>query len=54
MNRAGFNLNILFNGSEFSSHEISQKRQSVNRRVGPPSSRGHNEVPESLLWAIKL
>ena len=31
-----------------------QKRQSVNRRVGPPSTRGRNEVPESLLWAIKL
>ena len=32
----------------------SKKRQSVNRRVGPPSTRDCNEVPESLLWAIKL
>ena len=32
----------------------SKKRQYVNRRVGPPSTRGRNEVPESLLWAIKL
>ena len=31
-----------------------QKRQSVNRSVGPLSTRGRNEVPESLLWAIKL
>ena len=31
-----------------------QRRQCVNRRVGPPSTRDHNEVPESLLWAIKL
>ena len=31
-----------------------QKRQSVNGRVGPPSTRGRNEVPESLLWATKL
>ena len=31
-----------------------QKRQSVNIRVGPPSTRGRNEVPESLLWATKL
>ena len=31
-----------------------QRRQCVNRRVGPPSTRDHNEVPESLLSAIKL
>lgn len=31
-----------------------QRRQCVNRRVGPPSNRSHNEVPEKLLWAIKL
>ena len=31
-----------------------QRRQCLNRRVGPPSNRGHNEVPEKLLWAIKL
>ena len=31
-----------------------QKRQSVNRRVGPPSTRGRDEVPETLLWAIKI
>ena len=31
-----------------------QKRQFVNRRVGPPSTRGRNEVTESLLWAIEL
>ena len=26
-----------------------QRRQCVNRRVGPASTRDHNEVPESLL-----
>ena len=31
-----------------------QRRQCVNRRVGPPSNRRHNEVPEKLLLAIKL
>ena len=31
-----------------------QRRQWVNRRVSPPSTRGQNEGPESLLWAIKL
>ena len=31
-----------------------QRRQCVNRRVGPPSTRDHTEVPESLLWAINL
>ena len=31
-----------------------QRRQRVNRRVGPPSTRGQNEGPESLLWAIRL
>ena len=31
-----------------------QRRQSVNRQVGRPSTRSHNEVPEKLLWAIKL
>ena len=31
-----------------------QRRQCVNRKVGPPSTRDHNEVPESLLSAIKL
>nr|XP_058946181.1 uncharacterized protein LOC131774182 isoform X1 [Pocillopora verrucosa] len=31
-----------------------QRRQSVNRQVGCPSTRSHNEVPEKLLWAIKL
>lgn len=31
-----------------------QKRQSVNRRVGLPSDRNSNEVPEKLLWGINL
>ena len=31
-----------------------QRRQSVNRQVGRPSTRSHNEVPEKLLWAIQL
>ena len=31
-----------------------QRRQSVNSQVGRPSTRSHNEVPEKLLWAIKL
>ena len=31
-----------------------QRRQSVNRQVGLPSTRSHNEVPEKLIWAIKL
>ena len=31
-----------------------QGRQCVNRRVGPPTNRSHNEVPEKLLWAMKL
>ncbi|CAH3152029.1 unnamed protein product [Pocillopora meandrina] len=31
-----------------------QRRQCVNRQVGLPSTRSHNEVPEKLLWAIKL
>ena len=31
-----------------------QRRQSVNRQVGRPSTRSHNEVQEKLLWAIKL
>ena len=31
-----------------------QRRRSVNRQVGRPSTRSHNEVPEKLLWAIKL
>ena len=26
----------------------------VNRQVGRPSTRSHNEVQEKLLWAIKL
>ena len=31
-----------------------QRRQSVNRQVGRPSTRSHHEAPEKLLWAIKL
>ena len=31
-----------------------QGRQCVNRRLGPPTNRSHNEVPEKLLWAMKL
>ena len=31
-----------------------QRRQSVNSQVGRPSTRSHNEVPQKLLWAIKL
>ena len=31
-----------------------QRTQCVNRKVGLPSNRSHNEVPEKLLWAIKL
>ena len=31
-----------------------QRRQCVHRRVAPPSNRRHNEVPEKLLWAMKL
>ena len=44
-----YNLDSCYRGSMSNQ----QRRQSVNRRVGPPSTRGHNEVPESLLWAIK-
>ena len=35
-------------------YRTSKGRQCVNRRVGPPTNRSHNEVPEKLLCAMKL
>ncbi|XP_044167869.1 uncharacterized protein LOC122951888 [Acropora millepora] len=50
-------VSTIFQGLHLGHKEIlsnQQGRQCVNRRVGPPTSRSHHEVPEKLLWAMKL
>ena len=50
-------VSTIFQGLHFGHKERlsnQQGRQSVNKRVGPPTNRSHNEVPEKLLWAMKL